>query len=121
METTRIYTGEDGETHFEDVTVEVTPVDFAPPAPPVDLASPVAAERMILGSVPAGWLGDWHPAPARQFVFILSGELEVSVSDGDVRTFSAGDVVLLEDTAGKGHRTRVVGESEARLAFVQLA
>jgi hypothetical protein len=50
MEYTRIYGDSDGESHFEDVTVELSPVDFAPPAPPLNLASPMAADRVVLGA-----------------------------------------------------------------------
>jgi quercetin dioxygenase-like cupin family protein len=42
-------------------------------------------------------------------MFCLAGELEVQVSDGMVRTFGPGSVVLVEDTEGKGHISRVVG------------
>jgi hypothetical protein len=47
-------------------------------------------------------------------------ELEVQVSDGEVRRLSAGAVVYLEDTEGKGHTTRVVGDEAVSGVFVQL-
>jgi len=120
MKYTRIYCDVDGESHFEDVIVEVAPVDFAPPAPPLNLAAPLDAERAVLCEFPAEWFGDWHPAPRRQFCFQMSGELEVQVSDGEIRKFSAGSLGLLEDTSGKGHLTRVVGNSGVEAVFVQL-
>lgn len=120
MKYTRIYSDAGGESHFEDVSVNVEPVDFAPPAPPLNLAAPLEAERAILCTIPKGWYGDWHPAPRRQFYVQMSGELEVQVSDGEIRRFSAGSLVLLEDTAGKGHLSRVVGSSGVDAAFVQL-
>jgi hypothetical protein len=120
MNYTRIYCDAGGESHFEDVSVNVAPVDFAPPAPPLNMAAPLEAERTILCAVPAGWVGDWHPAPRRQFYFQMSGELEVEVSDGEIRRFSAGSLVLLEDTTGKGHLTRVVGSTGVDAVFVQL-
>ncbi len=52
---------------------------------------------------------------------MLSGTAEITVSDGDVRRFSAGDTVLLQDITGKGHQTQVVGEEEVLVAAVQLA
>jgi quercetin dioxygenase-like cupin family protein len=118
---TRLFEDREGESHFEDVDVEVAPVDFAPPAPPLNLSKPLPAERIILADVPAGWVGDWHPTPSRQFAIVLSGELEVEVSDGDVRRIEPGGVVLLEDAGGKGHLSRALGETEARIAFVQLS
>ena len=120
MKYTRIYSDAGGESHFEDVSVIVEPVDFAPPAPPLNLAAPLEAERAILCTIPKEWYGDWHPAPHRQFYVQMSGELEVQVSDGEIRRFSAGSLVLLEDTSGKGHLSRVVGSSGVDAVFVQL-
>lgn len=120
MKYTRIYCDAAGESHFEDVSVNVTPVDFAPPAPPLNLAEPIEAERLILCDFPRAWVGDWHPAPRRQFYIQLSGRLQVRVSDGAVREFSAGSLVLLDDMAGVGHVTKVVGDAGVHGVFVQL-
>ena len=121
MKYTRIYCDAVGESHFDDVSVNVEQVDFAPPAPPLYMAVPLETERTILCAIPAEWVGDWHPAPRRQFYFQLSGALEVEVSDGEKRRFSAGSLVLLEDTTGKGHLTRVVGSTGVDAVFVQLS
>ena len=79
-----------------------------------------AADSVIVISSPAGWHGDWHPAPRRQLMFMLVGELEVRVSDGQVRRLSAGDVFLVEDTVGKGHVSTVVGDVRCFIANVPL-
>ena len=63
---------------------------------------------------------DWHPAPGRLFHFFLAGQCEVTVSDGDTRTFRQGDIVLAEDTAGIGHRTSNSGPVETLMAVVAL-
>jgi len=120
MNYTRIYCDATGESHFEDVSVPVAPINLAPPAPPLNLAAPMRAERVILCEVPLAWASTWHPAPQRQFYFQLSGTLEIKVSDGQVRQFSPGSLVLLEDTTGKGHCTRVLGNAVAKGVFVQL-
>jgi len=69
---------------------------------------------------PSGWFGDWHPTPRKQVFFVLSGELEGRVSDGERRLFGHGSIVLLEDTMGKGHATKVVGSEDVLTAVVQL-
>ena len=120
MEYTRIYGDSDGESHFEDVTVELSPVDFAPPAPPLNLASPIAADRVVLGAAERAWFGNWHHTPKRQFYFQMSGKLEVAASDGEVRQFQAGSLLLLEDVSGKGHLSKVVGNEVVHGVFVQL-
>ena len=120
MRITRIWADEAGVSHFDDIDIELEPVDFAPPAPPFDLSAPMAAERLVLFEFPVGWFGDWHPAPQRQLYFNLGGRLEVEVGDGEVRHFGPGDVVLLEDVMGTGHVTRAMGEAQSSGAFVQL-
>ena len=50
-----------------------------------------------------------------------TGELEVQVSDGEIRRFRPGDVVLVEDSRGKGHTTRVVSADAVCGVYVQLS
>ncbi|UCD08134.1 MAG: hypothetical protein JSU79_07190 [Dehalococcoidales bacterium] len=121
MKYTRIYTDESCESHFEDVNVELEPVNFAPPAPPLNLSPFISATQFAFCSFPAGWRGDWHPVPQRQIFFILSGETTVKVSDGEIRTFKVGDAILGEDTKGKGHVSWVSSETDAHTAVVQLS
>ena len=69
---------------------------------------------------PAGWDGDWHPTPRRQIFFFLAGEIDGETSDGDHRRCGPGSAALLEDTTGKGHRSRVVSDVDVLAAVVQL-
>jgi hypothetical protein len=50
----------------------------------------------------------------------MQGAVEAEASDGEVRLFRPGSITLVEDTTGKGHRSRVVGDEEVVLAVVQL-
>lgn len=117
---TRVYADKDGESHFEDVEVILNSTDYAPPALPLNVSAAVDARRFVFVGGASGWVGDWHPSPKRQFVFILSGVFEVRVSDGEVRCFRPGGVVLLEDTVGRGHFSRVTSEEPALTAMVHL-
>ncbi|MDH3890626.1 MAG: cupin domain-containing protein [candidate division Zixibacteria bacterium] len=121
MKYTRVYTDDSGESHFEDVEVEFKTIDFAPPAPPLDLSSFTPATQFGYLRALAGWFGDWHPAPCRQLLFYLAGEIEAETSDGETRRFGPGSVTMVEDTTGKGHRSRVVGDTAALAVVVQLA
>ena len=116
----RYYADEIGETHIEDVTVELTPRDFAPPAPPLHLSPITPATGYALVRFPAGWDGDWHPTPRRQIFFYQEGELEGETSDGDRRRHGPGSATLLEDTTGRGHRARVTSDSDVLAVVVQL-
>jgi hypothetical protein len=53
---------------------------------------------------------DWHRAPRRMFLIAVQGMSEVTASDGEVRRFGLGSIVLMDDLTGKGHITRAVGD-----------
>ncbi|MCK5379314.1 MAG: hypothetical protein KAJ78_07910 [Acidobacteria bacterium] len=120
FEYTRIFTDAGGVSHFGVAKVDFTLADYAPPAPPISVSQGIDVDSVVFISSPPGWHGDWHPAPRRQIMFCLAGELEVRVSDGTVRTFGPGSVVLLEDTQGKGHVSRVVGSQRVFIAAIPM-
>jgi hypothetical protein len=120
MQYTRVYADTLGETHYGEVEVALSSVDFAPPALPVNLSVLQTATRWGFCHFPAGWIGPWHRTPQRQFFCLLSGEMEVQVSDGEVRKFGPGSMLLHEDTTGKGHLSRVVGPTDALTVMVQV-
>jgi hypothetical protein len=117
----RLFADAQGESHFAEVAVELHAVDFAPPAAPLHVASLFPATSCGLVYGPADWDGSLpHPTPRRQLMCTLRGEYEVTASDGTVRSFPAGSLLLLEDTTGAGHTTLVVG-GDVLIAAVALA
>lgn len=120
MEYARLYSDSTGASHFSEAELTFTLADFAPPAPPISVSSTIQSEGALVISSPVGWEGDWHPAPQRQYFICLTGQLQVEVSDGEVRTFGPGAVILVEDTWGKGHVSRVVGEERCYAVVVPL-
>ena len=119
MRYTRIYADSDGETHFEDVEGETQKVEIAPTAI-IDIGETRPASECSWASFPPGYSDDFHPPPKRVIVPILAGEVEMTVSDGEVRRFKAGDLVLSEEVAGKGHKSVVVGQSAFEFFMVFL-
>jgi hypothetical protein len=69
----------------------------------------VIERQIVLGADCHGFRSDWHPAPSKRFVMVLSGVMEVEVSDGQRRKFAPGSVNLVTDIAGRCHRTNVLG------------
>jgi quercetin dioxygenase-like cupin family protein len=116
---TLLYSDSDGESHFADKVTETHTTNFAPPAPALNLSEYVSTKRFAFLVLPKGWHGDLHPAPSRQFMIVISGEGETTASDGESRRFKTGDVLLLEDTHGKGHISRSVNGATV-IAVVQL-
>jgi len=82
-----------------------------------------AATGVVFRRTAPGQSLDWHNAPRRQYVVLLSGPaVEIEVSDGEKRTIESGNILLAEDTTGPGHISRVIDPSQERLSlFIPLA
>jgi hypothetical protein len=102
----RVYADAEGESHFEDVQLPrerreslTGTVD--------EITEPILVEGLVFRLV-VSEASDTEPhnAPRRLFIVQVDGSVEVEVSDGDKRVFGPGSVLLVEDTAGKGHITR---------------
>lgn len=111
----RIYADADGDSHFEDVQIEMSGQ-----ARGSDVSELFPATGVIFRRSPADQFIDWHPAPRRQFVVTLSGEAEVEASDGEIRPIGPGTIMLAEDLTGKGHITRGRGAEERISLFIPL-
>ena len=116
-----MYTDEDEISHFEDVSVPFEQQQFAPPAPPFGVSVSTVAESSLFVFGPLGWDGTWHPTPRRQWVVMLTGEVEITVGDGEVRTFGPGDVILFDDAVGRGHLTNVTTPEGVTAMMVAIA
>jgi hypothetical protein len=110
MRYVRIYNDHHGGAKFADEEFALTTREFAPPAPPAELSDLVSAYGFLMLRLPRGWSDASHPAPARQFMILVSGKVEV-VAGGERRTFGPGDVVLLDDTVAPGHGTTALEET----------
>jgi hypothetical protein len=103
MRIARIFTGEDNQSHFEDVEIPLLPGEYGVQS------APLPTGGVIFRETPADGNLGFHPAPRCQFVITLSGMGEIVCGDGTRRRFGPGDVMLAEDTTGQGHITREVG------------
>ena len=120
MQYTRLYNDDHGESHFEEIESDLKLVEYTPPAPPLYLSSFTPATQFGFMNAPAGWASESHPTSARNIFFVLTGEWEVVASDGESRRFGPGSVLLVEDTTGKGHSSRVLSETDSLAAMVQI-
>lgn len=106
---TRIVATADGESHFEDGTLPFTSMEL-PGGHLAGLHNTQTGAQASYMMFPTGVFEDWHPTPNAQTLIVVQGEVEVGVSNGELRRFGPGDVVMMEDNQGKGHTTRTVGE-----------
>ena len=112
---TRVWADEAGVTHFDELDIPLTDAGSIG-----SLSAPWPAGGVIFRANDPDYDYDWHPAPRRQLVVLLDGEIEIEVGDGATRCFRGGDVLLLEDTTGRGHRTRTVDGRPRRSLFIAL-
>jgi uncharacterized cupin superfamily protein len=103
MKVVRLYTGADNESHFEDIEIELNLHGH------MEVSELQSVQGIIFRRVPPTHRSNYHPAPRRQYVITLAGQVEIETGDGTVRRFGPGDVMLAEDTTGRGHITRVIG------------
>ena len=112
----RVYTGEDGKSHIEEIDPPFEPFVDTEGAhgdgTPMEAATGITFRRGA-----PGYFLDFHTAPRRQYTVTLSGEIEIGTGDGTVRRFGPGTVLLAEDLTGESHTTRVVSQ-EPRVYIV---
>ncbi len=116
IKVTRIYTGDDGKTHAEELDV--------PPGPPrgaTELSDPVPVTSVQFRRTSPDYFIDWHTAPRRQYVITLAGESEVEIGDGAKIRLHPGHILLAEDVEGQGHISRAVGSRDRISLFLPLA
>ena len=115
MQVVRIYTGSDGEAHFEDVEIQLDQLK------PTGRNSELWKANAVRFREAAGDLDmDFHVAPRRQLIVNLTGDVEYEVGSGEKRIFRPGSMVLIEDVTGRGHKSRNVGSAQRTLVAIHL-
>jgi len=106
-----LYSDANGVSHFRDETVRLEP------GPGPNGNDGALSAYTLSGTKEAQFLAlkhgareDWHNAPRRMFLIVLQGTAQVTASDGQVRRFGPGSMLLMDDPKGKGHITEVVGD-----------
>jgi quercetin dioxygenase-like cupin family protein len=110
----RLYSGDDQQSHLEELKMEFSPTQLAEQTP----LQP--ATGIIFIPMAPGAFVDWHNAPLRQYVITLAGGVEIGLGDGSLHRFGPGEGILAEDLTGKGHTTRAVGEEPRVMMIVPL-
>ena len=83
----RLSTGDDGESHMEELDLASHP----------ELTALQGATGVVFRSTPPGTFRDWHTAPRRQSVITLAGAADIGRRDGTIHRLGPGDVNMAED------------------------
>jgi hypothetical protein len=110
-----LYEDADGVSHFRDIEIE-----WAEQRNFSKLSKRLPATGVIFRETSGDYDLDWHPAPRRQYIVNLDGAVKITAGDGEARVIGAGEVILVEDTKGKGHLSQSVGGKMRRSIFIPI-
>lgn len=113
----RLHADRAGESHSARLDISLSTHHFAPPAPPFGVSELSPVSRSGFLRMPAGFAGHLHPSPLHRWIFFLGGEMAFQASDGERQRHAPGNALLLEDTTGKEHRSRLLGGGAQQLRF----
>lgn len=112
---TRVFTDTNGDSQFEDQEIQLKDsgdIGF--------LSGLIPAKGVVFREVKASYDFDFHNAPQRQYIILLDGEIEIETSAGEKRNFGPGEILLMEDTEGKGPKTRNLQDIRRKSIFITL-
>lgn len=115
MKITKIFSDENGESHFEDIEIPLIDqgeIGF--------LSEDIMVKKLQFRKVSADYDYDFHHAPQKQYIVLLHGGVEIETSLGDIRQFKTGEILLVDDISGKGHKTKNLEKKERTSLFIHL-
>jgi hypothetical protein len=115
MKITKIFSDEKGESHFEDVEIPLIDqgeIGF--------LSEDINVKKLQFRTVSADYDYDFHCAPQRQYIVLLDGGVEIETSLGEIKQFKTGEILLVEDISGKGHKTKNLEKKVRTSLFIHL-
>ena len=111
----RVYSDSNGDSHFEDLQIPLADEGMIG-----KLSKVHPVDGLIFREVEPTYDWDFHTAPERQYIVLLDGEIEIETSLHEKRIFKPGDVLLVEDISGKGHKTRNLQPVKRRSLFIRI-
>ncbi len=108
MKFTKLFTGADNKSHFEDVEAGTETKQHLG-----NYSKKYPSTGFMFRDFESGAAFDWHTAPQPQYIVYLEGEVEVEASGGEKRRFKPGDVLFATDLKGQGHITRTLTKGRA--------
>ena len=118
-----LFTDTDGRARFK---TQAIPLDQGQPAALLSALMPSGG--LQLRHSPVGFRSSFHCTGTPQWVFILSGQMEIGLQDGSSRVFGPGQHFYSADTlpdgarfdpALHGHWSRQLGDTPLVTAFVR--
>ncbi len=111
-----IYTDEQGISHFRDIEV-----DWIETVRSSKRSKAFPVTGLVFRQSQADYSLDWHTAPRKQYIVNLDAGVKITTGDGEVRVIGAGEVILVEDTTGKGHLSQAIAQTVRHSLLIHCA
>jgi len=115
LQLTRLFSGDDGESHVEEVEYALEPSGEGAKAEHIPVSG--ITFRLWDGAPP---VHDLHNTSKPQLVIHLVGSVEVETTDGAKRVLRPGDIMVSENTTGKGHYSNELEQPRLQLLIPYL-
>lgn len=114
MKITKLYTGEDNESHFCEIdTGPVTTQELG------NYSKPFPATSVMFREFEEGKVFDWHNAPQPQYIIYLEGEVEIEIGCGEKKIFKQGEILFAADLTGRGHISKTIKKGKPLIITTQ--
>ena len=114
MKFTSIYVDEHGHSYFGEVDLPQSGNERRVGARPQDV------KYWRAGKMLPGHYKDFHTVEDIELLCVMAGHMELTVSNGERRYFACSDMVLLQDTTGQGHATRILGTEPCQTLHIAM-
>ncbi len=91
----RMYTGDNGQSIMEELQLD---------SPILETLKTCIGSSIQINE--PSEFSEFHPAPRRRWMSMLSGQIDIQMADGTIHSFGPNDLRLWEDVTGQGHKTR---------------
>ena len=108
-----LYEDKEGISHFRELDV-----DFSEPLYTLRTTERIPVKGLFFVESPPDYDLDWHKAPRKQYIINLDAAVQITAGDGESREIGIGQVLLVEDTTGQGHLSKVIGNKIRHAAFI---
>jgi hypothetical protein len=108
-----LYEDDKGTSHFRELDV-----DWSEQLYTLRTTKRIPVKSLFFVESPADYDLDWHTAPRKQYIINLDAAVQITAGDGESREIGIGQVILVEDTNGQGHLSKVIGNKIRHAAFI---
>jgi hypothetical protein len=83
-------------------------------------AAPQEVSHWQIGHALPGHFVDFAPTGVPTLIAVFSGQMHLTVSNGEERQLTRGDLMLAQDVTGQGHMTRFVGQEPCNYLLIAM-